>query len=146
MLEQYKLQNHEVFSDIQKRLDKVNKLKKNLMNLNIYIKDSFSPFSWEDFANMDYLNKIVNKDSEILKRFTKSTLFAIKINKKMILLFIHKEKHNIEVYNFFGGLYNKIAIFSKNKGKFFRISEYSLLANSQIEDYLNYSEKEIKKD
>lgn len=45
---------------------------------------------------------------------------------------------------YLGGLYNKIEIFSKIKGKFYRVSEYVLLADSQIEDYLNYDEKEIK--
>ena len=60
---------------------------------------------------MNYLNRMLNKKSEVVERFDKSTIFEIKINSKTILLYVHKLKNTIEVYNFFGGLYKKIAIF-----------------------------------
>lgn len=144
ILKEYKLEKEEVFLNIQKRLNKINEFKENLKRLNIDLKECFSSFNASDFENMNYLNRMLNKKSEVVERFDKSTLFEIKINSKTILLYVHKLKNTIEVYNFFGGLYNKIAIFSKINGKFYRVSEYALLTNSKIEDYINYDEKKIK--
>lgn len=62
---------------------------------------------------MNYLNRMLNKKSEVVERFDKSTLFEIKINSKTILLYVHKLKNTIEVYNFFGGLYKKLLFLAK---------------------------------
>lgn len=130
---------------IKNSIEILKKFKTNMENLKINIACNLETFSAKDYDSMDFINKLMDNDKTANSLVKSTGLYYVDIQGRKVVLFIHKEKGKINVYNFFGENIKKYRFAEFINGKYEIISPYILLPdNLNFENIINFDSKSVK--